>query len=45
MKNGNLFEADGGRFQERLLWPPKFEAKPQGASFKEKLSECETCSL
>jgi hypothetical protein len=45
MKNGNQFEADGGRFQERLLWAPKFEAKPEGASFNEKRYECEASAL
>jgi hypothetical protein len=38
VKNGNLFEA-GGRYQERLLWPLKFEAKSERASFKEKIYE------
>jgi hypothetical protein len=45
MKNENLFEADGGRFQERLLWSPKIEAKPEGASFNEKRYECDISSV
>ena len=45
IKGNRDFEADGGRFQERLLWPPKIEAKPQGASFKEKRYECEASAL
>jgi hypothetical protein len=45
MKNGNQFEADGGRYQERLLWPPNFEAKSKQASFKEKIHGCEASAL
>ena len=46
MTNGNRdFEADGGRYQEHLLWPPKFEAKSERASFKEKRHECEASAL
>jgi hypothetical protein len=45
MKNGNLFEADGGRFQEHLLWPPNIEAKSKRASFKGNVHECEASAL
>jgi hypothetical protein len=46
MTNGNRdFEADGGRHQEHLLWPPKFEAKSKRASFKENIHECEASAL
>jgi hypothetical protein len=37
MKNGNRdFEANGGRYQEHLLWSPNIEAKSERASFRKK---------
>ena len=46
MTKGNRdFEANGGRYQGRLLWTHKIEAKPQGASFNEKRYECEASAL
>ena len=46
MTNGHRdFEAEGGRHQEHLLWPPNFEAKPKQASFKKNIYECEASAL